>query len=99
MTQPAPSDSFRCPVCGFADLTEMPRSAESGGSYEICPSCGFQFGVTDDDRGFTYVQWRERWVGMGMRWDSTGIEPPPAGWNPSEQLRQLLEGSPPSATD
>ena len=27
-----------------------------GGSYEICPSCGFQFGVSDDDLGSTYEQ-------------------------------------------
>jgi hypothetical protein len=28
-------------------LTEPPWSEESGGSFEICPSCGIQFGYTD----------------------------------------------------
>ena len=78
-----------CPVCGYDGLEEPPRSTSEGGSYEICPSCGFQFGVSDDDLGFSYDAWREDWVSRGMPWDSAGIEPPPAGWNPREQLERL----------
>jgi len=74
-----------CPACGFPDLAEPPRRRSGGGSYEICPSCGFQFGVTDDDGRFTYEQWRERWVTGGMRWSSRGIAQP-ADWNPQAQL-------------
>ena len=61
--QPANLETMRhtCPVCGFPKLKETPRTHDGGGSYEICPSCGFQFGVSDDDRGFSYEQWRERW--------------------------------------
>ena len=40
------AESFVCPACGYPDLTEPPWS-ESGGSFEICPSCGIQFGYTD----------------------------------------------------
>lgn len=88
------NDRFTCPACGFPGLTEEPRSRTTGGgSYEICPSCGFEFGVTDDDRGFTYEQWRERWIGNGMPWNSVGIEPAPAEWNPREQLKRLIQGS------
>jgi hypothetical protein len=29
-----------CPVCGHPGLNKMPRTA-SGGSYQICHSCGF----------------------------------------------------------
>lgn len=76
-----------CPVCGFPNLDEPPRSSSGGGSYEICPSCGFEFGVSDDDLGFTYDQWRERWIVNGMPWDSADIEPPPDGWDPREQLK------------
>jgi hypothetical protein len=82
----------RCPVCGYPDLCESPRLSGGGGSYEICPSCGFQFGVSDDDRKLTYGQWRERWRSEGMRWASLGI-PRPRGWDPAEQLRRLLSGS------
>jgi hypothetical protein len=60
-----------------------------GGSYEICPSCGFEFGVTDDDLGYSYESWRQRWVEAGMPWYAEGIEERPDGWNPSEQLRGI----------
>jgi hypothetical protein len=52
--------TFVCPVCGYPGLEEDPRPAIGGGSFEICPSCGFQFGVSDDDRGLTYQEWRQR---------------------------------------
>jgi hypothetical protein len=78
---------YLCPVCGYPDLEEPPRSLRTGGgSYEICPSCGFQFGVTDDDLGVTYAEWRSRWIVAEMPWRSEGIEPPPLGWNPTSQL-------------
>ena len=51
---------YQCPVCGYPDLEEEPRSKEGGGSYEICPSCFFEFGYDDDDQGYTYEQWREK---------------------------------------
>jgi hypothetical protein len=76
---------YACPVCGYSDLTEVPQAHGLGGSYEICPSCGFQFGVTDDDRGFTYDEWRTVWIKNGMPWTGVGI-PPPAGWDPAIQL-------------
>jgi len=78
---------YTCPVCGFPALTEPPRSRSGGGSYEICPSCGFQFGVTDDDRHMTYAQWRERWRAGGMKWSS--LQKPPHGWDPAAQLAKL----------
>jgi hypothetical protein len=84
------SKSYTCPVCGFPDLTEPPRTPEAGGSYEICWSCGFEFGVTDDDLGYTYDAWRQAWVERGMPWDSGELRPPPLGWDPEEQLRRLI---------
>jgi hypothetical protein len=78
---------YTCPVCGYPELGEPPRSPSGGGSYEICPSCGFEFGVSDDDLGFSYDEWRQRWIALGMPWESSEVRPPPAGWDP---LRQLL---------
>lgn len=91
------AQSHICPVCGFPDLREAPRGAGGGGSYEICPSCGFQFGVSDDDIGHRYETWRAEWQRKGMPWTSHGMTPPP-GWNASRQLEQLLRGQrqPPS---
>lgn len=45
---------FTFPVCGFPDLVEPPRSTNRG-SCEICPLCRLEFGVTNDDLGFSYA--------------------------------------------
>lgn len=79
---------YICPVCGYPDLDDPPRSPSGGGSYEICPSCGFEFGVTDDDQGFTYAQWRAKWVDAGMPWQGYDM-PKPLDWNPVAQLQRL----------
>ncbi len=80
-----------CPVCGYPGLDEAPYKGNVGrgsASYEICPSCGFQFGYTDDAIHITFEQWREKWIANGMKWRSKGIAPPP-GWNPREQLLNI----------
>jgi len=77
-----------CPVCGYPKLKEKPRTKTSGGSFEICPSCGFQFGVSDDDAGFTYGQWRRKWRADGMKWSSHSKSP--RAWNPAAQLSTIL---------
>lgn len=83
-----------CLVCGYPHLLEPPRGASGGGSYEICPSCGFQFGVDDDDRGLDYKTARERWRAKGAPWYSRRITPPP-GWQAEAQMRHLLEADEP----
>jgi hypothetical protein len=83
--------SFICPVCGYPGLDEPPRSSSGGGSYEICPSCRFEFGVTDDDKGFTYEGWREKWIQDGMPWRSQ-YSLVPTGWDPKAQLENLKKG-------
>jgi hypothetical protein len=77
-----------CPVCAYPKLQEPPHAPSGGGSYEICPSCGFQFGVDDDDKGTTFEQARERWVAGGMKWSSKGI-PAPKAWDGAKQLTKL----------
>jgi hypothetical protein len=84
---------YRCPVCGYLGLEEPPRTEESGASYEICPSCGFEFGVTDDSRGISYEQRRAEWVAGGMKWWSRSRRPPP-DWDPRRQLRELTGSGP-----
>ena len=81
------TSAYNCPVCGFRGLMEPPRTTEGGGSYEICRACGFQFGVDDEDRGFTYGSWRKRWIERGMPWSSAS--PPPSEWNPTAALKNL----------
>jgi hypothetical protein len=80
-----------CPACGF-DLGFRPWDGDSA-SNEICPCCGIQFGYTDAAGGDIkrrqqlYREWRERWIGQGMRWKS--LRERPAGWNAVWQLRNI----------
>ncbi len=84
---------FQCPICGCHELEKPPRSPTTGGSYEICPCCGFEFGYDDDDQGISDAEWRRRWVAKDMRWWSRARRPPP-GWDPIEQLRRLASANP-----
>jgi hypothetical protein len=78
----------RCPVCAWPKLAEPARSASGGASFEICPCCGFEFGVSDDDAGMSYAEWRERWIRDGMKWWSPS-HPAPARWSAKRQLARL----------
>jgi hypothetical protein len=81
---------YMCPVCGYQHLKDPPRSSSGGGSYEICPACGFEFGVSDDDLGYTYDEWRQEWVADGMPWRSS--RPRPCCWDPDEQVKRIVDG-------
>lgn len=82
--------TYRCPVCGFSGLDVPAYSPATGlGSHEICPSCGYEFGVTDDDEQITHEQWRRQWVEAGMPWRDAGISAPPPGWDPHAQLGEV----------
>lgn len=83
-----PSTRYQCPVCGYALLKRPPRDGRSA-SDEICPSCGYQFGYTDDDLDITYVEWRRRWVAQGMPFRSEKYRGLPKDWDPVRQLAAL----------
>ncbi len=84
--------SHVCPVCGFPNLSEAPRSLSGGASHEICPSCGYEFGVDDDDRGTSHAAAREAWQSGGMQWASHS-QPPPKSWKPDMQLATVTPQS------
>ena len=77
--------SFVCPVCGYPNLAEPPYDGTSP-SYEICPSCGTEFGY--EDSGRSHAELRHAWVDGGCRWWAT-YDKPPKGWDPLQQLRGL----------
>lgn len=87
--------TYRCPVCGYPYLSEQPRSRNNVPSFEICVSCGFQFGVTDDDDEQTYESWRDQWIRHGMPWSSKRSDSRPDGWDPERQLYDLLNSGRP----
>ena len=84
-----------CPVCGYSGLTEPPYSDDGGGSYEYCPSCGFHFGRTDDDLGFSHESWRAAWIEEGMPWRGAenGPYPRERPWNPKLQLARVFRAN------
>lgn len=82
---------YICPVCGDDNLYK-PAYDQGIGSYEICLCCGFQYEVTDEDRGYTFAQWRAKWIKEGMQWNE-GDSEPPVGWNPRRQLLNVIPAS------
>lgn len=85
---------YMCPVCGWPHLDRPPYGGKLSPSYDICPSCGFEYGVSDDDAGITHEQWREQWIGKGNKWIKGGMtwsshSPPPPGWDPKKQLENI----------
>ena len=73
---------YSCPVCGFAGLEEPHRDKYGEPSFEICPSCGTEFGYHDAKR--SHDELREEWVRNGARWHGHHGAPP--GWDPIKQL-------------
>jgi hypothetical protein len=69
-------DGFLCPVCGYT-LSVAPTD------FEICPSCGTEFGTNDQD--WTYEQLRSAWLANGAQWWSNS-HPVPDNWNPIAQV-------------
>jgi hypothetical protein len=60
-----------------------------GASYEVCRSCGFEFGFDDHPGagdGVSFDEYRSKWIADGCHWWSQ-TEPEPNRWDPNEQLR------------
>lgn len=101
--------AFVCPVCEYDGLTAkpyeiwppppgvvlLPPYADVLGSpsYEICPSCGFEFG-NDDDPGTgaepsSFESYRDEWVRGGRKWFYAPTQPPngvPRSGVPPQQI-------------
>jgi hypothetical protein len=71
---------YLCPVCGY-EMTDPPRD------FNICPSCGTEFGVHDCNS--TVEELQKAWLSTGPKWWSD-TEPEPAEWNPIQQIAKLL---------
>lgn len=82
---------FACPVCGYPDFDEPPWNGDGSPSYDICPSCGVEFGYRDfgQDELQRRDRWRilrQKWIEDGMQWSSS-VEPLPPEWDPVRQLK------------
>jgi|SRR5208337_2074308 len=65
-----------CPVCGF-EMEAPPKN------YNICSSCGTEFGVNDVNASIAEL--REAWMKTGPMWWSK-TEPKPTDWDPLKQM-------------
>ncbi len=74
---------YLCPVCGYDELKSPPYDEFNCPTYEICPSCGTEFGY--DDATVKHSDLRAKWIKGGMKWWSNSISPP-TGWEPEIQL-------------
>jgi hypothetical protein len=71
-----------CTVCGY-------QMEEPARDYNICPSCGTEFGLHDQNTSIEGL--REAWLATGPKWWSA-TDPEPVNWNPMMQLAGLLLG-------
>lgn len=78
---------YICPVCGFPNLHE-PAYEGTSPSFEICPSCGTEFGYQDATT--SHEQLRSIWISDGCKWWSKDQRPPTL-WNPQEQLSNVRD--------
>ena len=71
---------FNCPVCLYPKIKENPALE----TYEICPSCGIEYGYQDGGpkpKKYYYKRLRERWINNGKLWWSNHTKKPD-WWNP-----------------
>lgn len=85
------NQKYFCPVCGYPGINESPYSLNEIPSYVICPCCWIEYGYDDGGRTGEPLQevlsvLRNRWIEAGMRWTRGH---PPAGWDPTAQLKNL----------
>jgi hypothetical protein len=70
------SERFPCPVCGFP--LKYPAD-----DFNICPSCGVEFGY--ETAGRTFDELRREWIRAGAHWTSR-VDERPTTWNAWKQL-------------
>lgn len=72
------SQKYICPICGYNKLKEDPYHNGVLASFDICPCCGFEFGVTygnelDEEMGIYSEEqaieyYRKIWILTGALW-------------------------------
>lgn len=73
--------TLTCPVCGYDQINEAQLK------WSICPSCGTQFGLSDNGR--TYGELRHDWIyNTGAQWQDAYLQAP-RHWSPVSQLRNI----------
>lgn len=76
---------FTCPICGFDKLSNPHIDAYGCASFDVCPSCGNEFGY--DDVTTPHALLRQRWIDNGKKWWC--IHGIPLNWDAGKQLTNL----------
>ena len=71
---------YKCPVCGYDKFSALV------GLGDICPSCGTEFGFSDDEVSYDHL--RHHWLMEGGKWWSRRVSKP-AGWLVGQQLSKI----------
>ena len=74
---------YVCPICGYPEMTQPAYDEYDCCSWDICPSCGVEFGYHDATRSHETL--RQQWLEKGAEWYSA-VTAPPWNWNPQAQL-------------
>ena len=78
---------YKCPVCHYDGLYTPAYTEKGNPSDEICPCCGFQFGLDDyPNKEECQEKWRKKWIEDGSKWWADEC---PVDWNPQKQLESL----------
>ncbi len=78
---------YMCLVCGFNLLKEPPYDQGNSPSYEICPCCGFEFGVDGANNQIIFTDFRQAWIKNGAQWFIPKLKP--KDWDFKKQLSNL----------
>jgi hypothetical protein len=78
--------NFICTICGYPNLDESPRDETGAPSFEICPSCGGEFGYNDATPE-AEENYRRNWIQNGAQWLDSSLKP--TDWNLRNQLLNI----------
>lgn len=76
-----------CPVCGYPNLDRPACDPDTQvPSFDICPSCGCEFGYYDATP-HAKEKYRRNWVQQGAPWFKPELKP--VEWSLKDQLAQI----------
>ena len=80
-------ETYICPVCGYPELDQPAWDPNTGSpSFDICPSCGCEFGYHDATLE-AKERYRRNWVQKGAPWFKPELKP--LEWSLQNQLEQI----------
>ncbi len=77
---------YVCVVCGY-DKLEVEQYNNRLPNFSVCKCCGFQSGYDDLDQGYTFAEYREKWINDGAKWFKPNEMP--SDWDLVKQLKKL----------